>query len=87
MLFSHVKIPSFRAKAHLVFHWCLYNNKCYNIHWLSLQIRGVRDVGAKWFVSESGFKRPAETVFYSLNISCLVSYNTCIVTYIHTLLT
>ena len=25
MLFSHVKIPSFRAKAHLVFHWCLYN--------------------------------------------------------------
>ena len=29
MLFSHVKIPSFRAKAHLVFHWCLYNNKCY----------------------------------------------------------
>ena len=27
MLFSHVKISSFRAKAHLVFHWCLYNNK------------------------------------------------------------
>ena len=25
MLFSHVKISSFRAKAHLVFHWCLYN--------------------------------------------------------------
>ena len=24
MLFSHVKISSFRAKAHLVFHWCLY---------------------------------------------------------------
>ena len=23
MLFSHVKIPSFRAKVHLVFHWCL----------------------------------------------------------------
>ena len=22
MLFSHVKISSFRAKAHLVFHWC-----------------------------------------------------------------
>ena len=29
MLFSHVKISSFRAKAHLVFHWCLYNNKLY----------------------------------------------------------
>ena len=27
MLFSHVKISSFRAKAHLVFHWCLYNKK------------------------------------------------------------
>ena len=25
MLFSHAKISSFRAKAHLVFHWCLYN--------------------------------------------------------------
>ena len=25
MLFSHVKILSFRAKALLVFHWCLYN--------------------------------------------------------------
>ena len=24
MLFSHVKISSFRAKAYLVFHWCLY---------------------------------------------------------------
>ena len=24
MLFSHVKISSFRAKAHLVFQWCLY---------------------------------------------------------------
>ena len=26
VIFSHVKISSFRAKAHLVFHWCLYNN-------------------------------------------------------------
>ena len=29
MLFSHVKISSFRAKAHLVFHWCLYNKNSY----------------------------------------------------------
>ena len=29
MLFSHVKISSFRAKAHLVFHWCLYNKLSY----------------------------------------------------------
>ena len=25
MLFSHVKISSFRPKAHLAFHWCFYN--------------------------------------------------------------
>ena len=31
MLFSHVKISSFRAKAHLVFHWCLYNNSDYYV--------------------------------------------------------
>ena len=28
MLFSHVKISSFCAKAHLVYHWCLYNKLC-----------------------------------------------------------
>ena len=26
MLYSPVKMSSFRAKAHLVFHWCSYNN-------------------------------------------------------------
>ena len=30
VIFSHVKISSFRAKAHLVFHWCLYNKNSYN---------------------------------------------------------
>ena len=29
MLFSQVKISSFRAKPHLVFHWCLYNKVIY----------------------------------------------------------
>ena len=29
MLFSHVKIPSFRTKAHLVFHWCSCNKTYY----------------------------------------------------------
>ena len=29
MLFSHVKISSFRAKAHLVFHGCLYDKYAY----------------------------------------------------------
>ena len=27
MLFSHVKMSSFCTKAHLVFHWSLYNKK------------------------------------------------------------
>ena len=27
VIFSCVKISCFRVKAHLVFHWCLYNNK------------------------------------------------------------
>ena len=32
MLFSQVKISSFCAKAHLVFHWCLYINTSTFIH-------------------------------------------------------
>ena len=32
MLFSHVKISSFRAKARLVFHWCLYNSYIFHYH-------------------------------------------------------
>ena len=31
VIFSHVKISGFRAKAHLVFHWCLYNKCIYLI--------------------------------------------------------
>ena len=31
MLFSHVKISSFRAKSHLLFHWCLYNKVIYSL--------------------------------------------------------
>ena len=27
MLFSRVEISRFRAKAHLVFHWCLYTKR------------------------------------------------------------
>ena len=37
VFFSHVKISCFRAKAHLVFHWCLYNK--YRILHGSLEIR------------------------------------------------
>ena len=32
ILFSHVKISSFRAKAHLVFHWRLKNKLFYYIN-------------------------------------------------------
>ena len=32
VIFSHVKISCFRAKAHLVFHWCLNNKKFYQLH-------------------------------------------------------
>ena len=31
MLFSHAEISCFRAKALLVFHWCLYINMLYRI--------------------------------------------------------
>ena len=29
--FSHAKISSFRAKAHLVFYWCLYNKRMFKM--------------------------------------------------------
>ena len=53
MLFSRVKISRFRAKAHLVFHWCLYNNVNYYTlyshylysNWLSLRATGLNIVG------------------------------------------
>ena len=31
VIFSRVTISCFRAKAHLVFHWCLYNKKNYHL--------------------------------------------------------
>ena len=34
LLFSHVKISCFRAKAHLVFHWYLYNKQF--VRWIAL---------------------------------------------------
>ena len=55
MLFSHVKISSFCAKAHLVFHWCLYNKVWFvpreNISFifydpLCVRIKGV----CLWFI-------------------------------------
>ena len=54
MLFSHVKISSFRAKAHLVFHWCLNNKNKISTQGF-LQLRGLlqqydteQDVTALW---------------------------------------
>ena len=37
MLFSRVKISCFRAKAHLVFHWCLYNKHIYVAAFVGLE--------------------------------------------------
>ena len=46
MLFSHVKISSFRMKAHLVFHWCLYNNiKIIHSKWQKKSIHYNRKCG------------------------------------------
>ena len=54
MLFSDVKISSFRAKAPLVFHCCLYDKKttlksnlktcgfCVRIHWVRVDERPFR---------------------------------------------
>ena len=49
MLFSHVKISSFRAKAHLVFHWCLYNKNTYEMQRLSQNVffYGKQDNGVQ----------------------------------------
>ena len=43
MLFSHVKISSFRAKAHLVFHWCLHNKKFHQAINLALKQKHKAD--------------------------------------------
>ena len=41
MLFSHVKRSSCRAKAHLVFHWCLYNKDNYLTSLFNIGCRGA----------------------------------------------
>ena len=45
VIFSHVKISRFRAKAHLVFHWCLYNKDCF-----APEKRGYRCINFWWFL-------------------------------------
>ena len=42
MLFLHVKISSFRAKARLVFHWRLYNKVAYHQIAISFPISCMR---------------------------------------------
>ena len=54
MLFSHVKISSFRAKAHLVFHWCL----CNKIGWPG------KDDEENSLVFEGRGKTCARNIFY-----------------------
>ena len=38
--YFHMKISSFRAKAHLAFHWCLYNKNTY-LQYKSLKLRDI----------------------------------------------
>ena len=38
VIFSLVKIACFAAKVHLVFHWCLYNNKDFSFNSLYLSL-------------------------------------------------
>ena len=33
VIFSQVKISSFHVKAHLVFHWCLYDKNKEQVNW------------------------------------------------------
>ena len=51
VLFSRVKIGSFHMKAHLVFHWCLYNKGKYNLYsW-----RNCKNIQILFFVSDTYF--------------------------------
>ena len=45
MLFSHVKISSFRMKAHLVIHWCLYSKIIMITHTQSVLHHSPQEVG------------------------------------------
>ena len=59
MIFSHVKISSFRVKAYLVFHWCLYNKHVYYIEIKAFTLKITFDAlpaqpKHKW--SRSGYK-------------------------------
>ena len=49
MLFSHVKISCFRAKAHLVFHWYLCNTNVINyvINTGNYCLEGMRLIAVK----------------------------------------
>ena len=64
MLFSHVKITSFCAKAHLVFHWCLYNKSVtlfkpagyFNFYWNSC-VRPSQSTSNVFYVFDLGWWR------------------------------
>ena len=49
MLFSHVKISSFCAKAYLVFHWCLYKKNCFQF------LPGITVIPSKTMVVQNFF--------------------------------
>ena len=47
--FSHVKISYFRVKAHLVFHWCVYNKTYLSLYFLEYVTRCLfKFLAKKW---------------------------------------
>ena len=67
VIFSHVKISSFRTKAHLVFQWCLYNKK--RILHGRTEIRNFSLSVEKYFTSER-----SKQVKYFFNTGREISY-------------
>ena len=61
MLFSHVKISCVRAKAHRIFHWCLYNKLWY----VTL---GARGFFLSYFLIVCGVK-----LVLSLSLHCFIA--------------
>ena len=62
MLFSRVKISCFRAKAHLVFHWCLYNK--------ASSFQGLKKItGRCWLCCQVKLNRPLWLVCFVFPIT------------------
>ena len=65
ILFSHVKISSFRAKAHLAFHWCLYNKIIFNYLLLFLPSQSV------FYIQSAVRGTPCDVISFVLTLHML----------------